>query len=66
MNMGRLVYRSREPISSSVVTMGRTVKAPVGPPNGGYARAGADRALVTECHPALGPISRKSPTRFGS
>jgi hypothetical protein len=28
--------------------------------NGGFARAGADRALVTECHPALGPISQGS------
>ena len=28
---------------------------------GGYARARANRALVTECHPALGTIPRKSP-----
>ena len=33
--------------------------------NGGYARARANRALVTECHPALGPIPHKSPTRHG-
>ena len=34
---------------------------------GGYARAGADRALVTECHPALGPIPRVSlNTRIGA
>jgi len=26
----------------------------------GYARACADRALVTECHPALGPVPRGS------
>ena len=30
--------------------------------NGGYARARANRALVTECHPAIGPIPRKSPS----
>jgi hypothetical protein len=34
-----------------------------GAPNGGYARAGADRALVTECHPVLGLISRGSSRR---
>jgi hypothetical protein len=31
--------------------------------NGGYARAGADRALITQCHPALGPMARGSPNR---
>jgi hypothetical protein len=28
-----------------------------GAPNGGYARPGADWALVTECHPVLGQLS---------
>ena len=37
---------------------------PLTVPNGGYARAGADRALVTECHPGLGPISRGLPIGF--
>ena len=31
--------------------------------NSGYMRASPDRALVTECHPADGPISRGSPNR---
>jgi hypothetical protein len=33
--------------------------------NGGYKHAGADRALITECHRALGPISRVSPNLAG-
>jgi hypothetical protein len=32
---------------------------------GGCAHAGADRALVTEFHPVLDPISRKSPITSG-
>ncbi len=44
-----------------------TVAIPIGIPLtpdqiGGYTRVDADWALVTECHPVLGPIPRGSPT----
>jgi hypothetical protein len=48
------------PINQICISCGLPSDASLRTENGGYTRTGADRVLVTECHPALGPISRGS------